>query len=248
MTTPPMPPSSDPRMPDSAPVEKASIWEDFLDIYVKPADVFRRRVDGRFGIPLLVLTALFILIVLATKQWMDPLIEAEMVRGMAGNTELTDEQRSQMISMGSKFAIVSVAFFIPIAVILTGTFVWITSKFLDVPLSWKQGATIATYANFPRVIEGIVNGAQAAMMDPSSLVGRSVLSIGPARFFDVTDSNQIMLAVLGRFDVFTLWCTILLGVGIYVIGRTTRAKAAIIAGIMWVLGTLFYVWSARPRG
>src|SRR5688500_18218139 len=152
MTTPPMPPSSDPRTPDAAPVEKASIWEDFLDIYIKPADVFRRRVDGRFGIPLLVLTVLFILIYLATQRWMEPLMQAEMARGMAGNNDLTEEQKAAMISMGSKFAIVSIAFYMPIAVALTATVAWIISKFLDITLSWKQAATVATYAMFPRVI------------------------------------------------------------------------------------------------
>lgn len=248
MTTPPMPPSSDPRMPDTAPVEKASIWEDFLDIYIKPADVFRRRVDGRFGIPLLVLTVLFILIYLATQRWMEPLMQAEMARGMAGNNDLTEEQKAAMISMGSKFAIVSIAFYMPIAVALTATVAWIISKFLDVALSWKQAATVATYAMFPRVIEGIVNGAQAAMMDPANLVGRSVISIGPARFFDATTTDPIMLAALTRFDVFTIWCTVLFGVGIYIVGRTSKAKAAVMAAIVWVLGTLFLVWSARPRG
>ena len=248
MTTPPMPPSSDPRSPNTAPVEKASIWEDFLDIYIKPADVFRRRIDGRFGVPLIVLTVLFILIFLATKQWIEPLMEAEMARGMASNNDLTEEQKAQFISMGTKFAIVSVAFYIPVAVLLTGTVAWIISKFLDVALSWKQAATVATYSMFPRVVEGLVNGAQAAMTDPSNLLGRSVLSVGPARFFDATETDQILLAVLMRFDVFTIWCTVLFGLGIYIVGRTTKAKAAVMAAIIWVLGTLFFVWSARPRG
>ena len=247
MTTPPLPPSSD-SSPGAPPAERASVGEDFLDIFLKPVDVFRRRADGRFGIALLVLTVLFIIVYFATRQWTEPLMEAEMYRGLATNRDLTEEQKSQFVSMGMRFAFVSIAFYMPVAALLTGTFAWLVGKFLDVGITWKQGATIATYSMFPRLLEGIVNGAQAAMMDPASLVGRSVLSLGPARFFDAVTTDPMMLAVLMRVDVFTLWCTVLLGVGIYVVGRTTKAKAAVIAGVMWVLGTLFLVWSVRPRG
>ena len=37
---------------------KAGIWEDFVDIFVQPAQVFERRRDGKFGLALLALVVI----------------------------------------------------------------------------------------------------------------------------------------------------------------------------------------------
>ena len=39
--------------------ERAALWEDFLEIFIKPAAVFERRKAAGFAVPLLVLTVLF---------------------------------------------------------------------------------------------------------------------------------------------------------------------------------------------
>ena len=48
----------------------------------------------------------------------------------------------------------------------------------------------------------------------------------------------MLLAITGRLDVFTIWVTVLLAIGLAVTGRITRAQAAIAGVIMWVLGAL----------
>ena len=41
--------------PARTPEKPASKAEDFIDVYVSPAELFRRRVDGKFGHALIVL-------------------------------------------------------------------------------------------------------------------------------------------------------------------------------------------------
>jgi hypothetical protein len=47
-----------------------------------------------------------------------------------------------------------------------------------------------------------------------------------------------VLALLGRLDVFTIWVTILLAIGLSVTGKISRNKAAIAGVVVWLLGAL----------
>jgi hypothetical protein len=57
----------------------------------------------------------------------------------------------------------------------------------------------------------------------------------------------MLLALLGRVDVFTIWVTVLLAIGLSVTGRISRSKAAIAAGIVWLVGALPGVLQATRR-
>jgi hypothetical protein len=46
------------------------------------------------------------------------------------------------------------------------------------------------------------------------------------------------LALLGRIDVFTIWVTILLAIGLSVTGKIPRSRAAIAAAVVWLVGAL----------
>jgi len=47
-----------------------------------------------------------------------------------------------------------------------------------------------------------------------------------------------LLGLVGRIDVFTIWVTILLAIGLAVTGKIPRSRAAIAGVLMWVLGAL----------
>jgi len=43
---------------------------------------------------------------------------------------------------------------------------------------------------------------------------------------------------VGRIDVFTIWVTVLVAIGLAVTGKISRGKAAIAAAIVWLVGAL----------
>jgi len=43
---------------------------------------------------------------------------------------------------------------------------------------------------------------------------------------------------VGRLDVFTLWTTVLLAIGLSVTGRIPRRQAAMAAAIVWFVGAV----------
>jgi hypothetical protein len=88
------------------------------------------------------------------------------------------------------------------------------------------------------VLEGVLAGAQGLLLDPATLNGRFKLSLGVGRFFDPDTASPVLLALVGRVDVFTIWVTVLLAIGLSVTGRIPRSRAAVAAAIVWVAGAL----------
>ena len=235
-----------------APVKPASRWEDFIDIFYAPSDVYARRANSGFGIPMLVVTVLIGVIFLANSGVMQPIMDAEFSRGMAAamkkNPQLTPEMAAKMRSVGETFGKIGVFIGMPIAMFLTGLALWVVGKFFNAKQTLAAAIMVASYAYVPRILESILNGVQGLLMDPASLDGRYRLSLGVGRFLDPNTASPMLLALVGRVDVFTIWVTVLLAIGLAVTGKIPRSKAAIAAVIVWVLGALPAVLGAARQG
>ena len=81
-------------------------------------------------------------------------------------------------------------------------------------------------------------------MKPEQLTGLTALSFGPARFVDPTTTSPVVVQLLNRFDLFTIWVTVLLAIGLCVTGRVSKQRAAIAGVLFWVVGSLWPVLSA----
>ena len=125
---------------------------------------------------------------------------------------------------------------------------WLVSKLFDAKASVAAAIMIATYAEVPRIVQLLVNAAQALFMSPEKLNAVNSVGFNPARFMDPDHTSAVAIALAGRFDLFIIWITVLLGIGIYVVGKVTKQQAAIIAVIVFVLGSLPSILSALRNG
>jgi hypothetical protein len=226
-----------------APAEKsASWWEDFLDIFYAPSQVFARRANAGFGIPMLVVTVVVALIAIANSGVMQPVMDAEFTRGTAAamrqNPQITPEMMAKSRGFGEAIAKYGAIFFVPVGIFLTGLVLWLCGKLVDAKESLSAAIMVAAYSFVPRILEGVITGVQGLLLDPATLNGRFRLSLGLGRFLDPDTASPVLLALLGRVDVFTIWVTVLLAIGLSVTGRIPRARAAVAAAIVWVLGAL----------
>lgn len=225
-----------------APAKPASRWEDFIDIFYAPSSVYERRRNSGFGIPMLVVTVLIGAIFIANSGAMQPIMDAEFARGTAAamkqNPQITPEMMEKSRSIGETIAKIGAFIFVPIGMFLTGLVLWIVGKFFDAKQTLAAAIMVAAYAFVPRILENILNGVQLLLMDPASLDGRFRVSLGLGRFLDPATASPMLLALLGRVDVFTIWVTVLLAIGLSVTGRISRSKAAIAAVIVWLVGAL----------
>lgn len=246
MTTP----ASEP-LPSTPDARGGSVWEDMIDIFYAPTPTFERRRDGRFGIQLLVLTILTIVLYFATKPYLQPMYDAiwaQTAEGIRkGNPNVTDEQLSQMANMGDKFGVFSVAIGIPMMVLGLGVVIWLLSKVFDAQMGFRHAMVVATLSQFPKLIDSLVMGIQGFLMNPASINTMYSVKLSAARFLG-PDSSPVQQALLGRIDLFVIWCTILIAIGIHVIGRVEKSKAFIAAAIVWVIGALPMVYQAIKQG
>jgi hypothetical protein len=239
MTTPVAPPT---------PAEgKASVWEDFLDIFYEPTQVFARRMDGKFGLALLVLVVLSAALIYAMMQSLEPAFTGEMDRQMAKaaaeNPSITPEQIQGMRGLGSIMMMVYAVIGVPIMVMLTGLVLWLVGKLFDSVQTLGQALMVATYANFPRLLGSLLMTLQGFAIDPANMNRIYDVSFSAARFAP-EGTSELVLAILSRIDVFTIWATILLGIGLHVTGKVPKTNAMIAAFIVFVLGALPVVLGA----
>lgn len=226
--------------------------DDYLDVFIAPAALFRRRVDGKFGQALVVFVVLLAILYFATKTAMQPIMDAEFQRGMAtamkANPSLTPEQMETGRKLVSTFGAIFLIAGMPIAILILGAVVWVTARIVGGTLSYAQGAAIATFSMFPRLLDLISGAVQALLMDESALNGRYRVSLGLGRLLDPDSANPVLLALLGRVDVFTIWITVLVALGLKVIAKVSTAQAAAGAVIVWVIGGLPAILQALRAG
>ena len=236
-------PTSSPAPAGAAtPSAPASWWEDFIDIFYAPAQVFARRESSGFGIPMLVVTLMLALIAIANSGAMQPIMDAEFTRATAAamkkNPQVTAEMMAKGRAFGEAISKYGAFVFVPVGIFLTGLVLWIVGKFFDARQTLGAAIMVASYAFVPRIVEGVLNGVQLLLLDPATLNGRFRLSLGLGRFLDPDTASPVLVALLGRIDVFTIWITVLLAIGLAVTGKIPRSRAAIAGVLVWVIGAL----------
>ena len=230
---------------------RAGLWEDFVDIFYAPSSVFARRSDGKFGMPLLFLVLVGTVLFFLTKNATQPIMDAEFARqtaaAMRKNPNITAEQ---MASSRGFFEMLSPLFFavgITLSIIGTGFVLWLVGKLFDAKESVAAAIMIATYSEVPRLVQVLTNAAQGLVMSPEKLNSLNSVGFNLARFMD-PDGSQVMIALASRVDLYTIWVTVLLAIGLHVVGKIPKQQAAIAAGITWVVGALPALLGALRAG
>jgi hypothetical protein len=221
---------------------KAGLWEDFVDIFYAPSSVFARRSDGKFGLALLFLVIVGAVLFFVTKNAMQPIFDAEFTRqtatAMRKNPNITAEQMASMRNFSDMLGPVIFAVILTISVLGTGLILWLVGKLFDAKESVAAAIMIATYAEVPRIVQILTNAAQALIMSPEKLNAANSVGFNLARFMNPDTTSPVMIALGARVDLFTIWVTVLLAIGLHVVGNVSKQQAYIAAALTWVIGAL----------
>jgi hypothetical protein len=230
-----------------APAEKSSLWEDFIDILFSPVSVFRRRERDSWVKPMLIVVIAIIVVSFASKGLLRPVFDAEIEKGMEKlreNPQVTEEMIERGRGMAEVFANVAIVVVPPITIFILGFMTWLVGKLVDARQELHAAMVVASYATVPRLVQAIANAVQGLVMKPEQLTGITALSFSPARFVDPASTSPVVVQLLNRFDLFTIWVTVLLAIGLYVTGRVSKQRATIAGVLFWVVGSLWPVLSA----
>ena len=234
--------------PDVQP-KKASWWEDYIDIFYTPSTVFRRRMTSGFGLPMLILTLVIGGLVLVNSGAISSIADAEFTRSTAAaikaNPQLTPRADAEgaWVCRGS----------------LEGRRLHLRARWRPprrpVPLDcgqvcWRQADARGSHDG-----DGVFLCAQGTRAGTREHPGPGARHLGDARTVSSfrgewgvssipIPRRRRFLALLGRVDVFTIWVTVLLVIGLSVTGNISRGKAAIAGVIMWFIGAAAIVLPA----
>ena len=233
------------------PTERTPFWEDFVDILFSPASVFKRREHASWFKPMLVVSLAIIVITLASKGVLQPVYDAEIDKAMEKlreNPQVTEEIIERSRSMANTFGTIAIIVSTPIIILVVGLMTWLVGKLVDSRQELHAALVVASYAMVPRVIQAVVNAVQGLVLGPDQLTSVTRLSFGPARFLDPSTASPVTLQLVNRFDLFTIWVTVLLAIGLYVTGRVSKNKAVIGGILFWLVGSIPALLGALRQG
>ncbi|HXV17010.1 MAG TPA: YIP1 family protein, partial [Gemmatimonadaceae bacterium] len=218
------------------------------DILYQPSAVFDRRREGKFGMALLVIVVVTTVLFFALRNGLAPVMDAEMAKQAAAmaakNPQITPEQIAASQGMMEKFAVVGYVVFVPVGIVIIAALLWLAGKVVDAKVAFAAAMMIATYSWFPRIIEMILNAVQGLLLSPESITSRYSVQLGPARFFDSASTSPVLLTFLGGIDLFTIWTTALMAIGLSVVARVPRSRGAIAAVAIWFVMMLIPLYQA----
>lgn len=238
----PPPPAAAPSAPPTA------LWEDFIDVLYAPARVFARRRDARFG-PALLLSALVgLALFVAFRGMFDAITDAAVSQQLQSNPALTPQEVASARETAAKFGIVTgvlqAVVGYPLLIALLATVIWFVGKIFGSTQRFAHAMTIASYANLPRLLGTVVSGVLFALGRPARVLSPFSVLLSPLRLVDEAALSALQVALLSRFDLFTLWATVLVAVGLHVIGGLARSRAAMAAGLIWLVATMLTLATA----
>lgn len=230
-------------MTDSSPpmpiAEKASLVEDFIDILFSPSKVFTRRAAGggwaAFLIVSVLLAGLSFVNAGTLQGVMDAEVDRQVAAAMESNPNMTEAQVNGMRGMMEGSMKWGPIIGVPIVLLLFGFIVWLVAKMLGGTLAFAGGIMIASFAYVPRILEVMLVSVQALLLDTSAYTSRWQFSLGVGRFMD-PNGPQGMLNLVGRIDLFTIWVTVLVVLGLMHAAKVTKEKAVVGGVILFVLG------------
>lgn len=224
---------------------KGRVFEDVLEVLWAPGTVFDRSRAKGVGMYILVLTAITLVIVIATKGLIQPYVDANFDLQMQQMAAKGKPMPAEAVAAAQKFAgygfLAMGVLLVPIGAVLTGLLVWIGGKVASASFTYGQAMLIATLASVPRVLSFIATAAQGAIADPQSIRSFSDSALGAARFVDPMSASPALMAMLANFDVFNIWQLVIMAIGISVIGRVERSAGFVGALVAWGLGVTLTV-------
>ena len=231
------------------------LWEDFLDIFTSPSAVFERRKDDpAFFVPWIVFVVAIAVLVLGGWSLLEDVYRADQMRGVekyiASHPDLPANVVEQMRSGGPGAGFVK--YIIPVAagfiVLLVGLVTWVSGKIVGAKTQMGQAFMIAAYAFFPKILGAVASIVLVLVLPETMLTTASHLTLGPAIALDPATTSPALLAFATRLDVFTIWTTVLIALGLKVTGGIDTQKAIIAGVVIWLIGALMPVGMALMAG
>ena len=230
------------------PIDNASMAEDFVDIFASPAKVFARRAKASPMVPYLVVCAVMIALFFASKNVLAPIFDAQIQKAFALQMKTNPQFTQEMADKAKGFANIATSIGgvigVPILLLIVGFVTWIVGRFfMSSTLTFGTALLISAFSWIPRIVASAIVLVEGLTMDVSKMTSPYQLQVAASRFFDPASMSDGLYQLLGQIDVFAIWGTVLVAIGLMHAGKLDKSKATITAVIMFVCGCLPAIWA-----
>jgi hypothetical protein len=228
--------------PGSPPPEKTqNVFERIAGVLFAPAETFRdiaRRPDILWPLLIILLVSYVCTIVMLPKLDLSTLREQQAAKMRQRNPDMSEEQLAQIERMTTATTKVGMwvapALFVIWFAIVAGVLL-LAFRLMGGEGTFKQAFSVTLYAWIPMVIAGILTAIIAfarGSFDP--ILSATIVKSNLAFLADMKE-QPVLFALLGSFDVFTIWMIALLIVGFASMAKVSATKAAAIVISLWIV-------------
>ena len=212
--------------------EKTSRWEDIIDVFVSPKELFDRRRDDAWWKPYLIVAGIGVVLYYALINVNAQIMEAAMMQNMPEGADPAQMQQTANITkwLGG----IGVPFGYLFVVALTALGLKLGSWMVEPPARWGQVFTIAAYSLFVTIPQQLITAVLVMIKGKSGDVTMQDMSFGVMRFMD-PETNKVMAALLGRLDLFAIWAAVITAIGLMVVVGMPRNRAILAAAVGWII-------------
>ena len=216
--------------------EKAARWEDLIDIYFSPRQLFQRRAEDKVGPPLIMLLIFGIVVYFIMTPVNAMIMRAALAADPQGAEALAAmESMEGLGTVMQIFGAIAVPIQYLISIVSGALLLWIGGKVFGIQAGFSKMLLIATYAAFVIPIWTLASGLLMYLHGEAGLDILRHGSIGLARFFGGTEAGPLQTALLAPTELFAVWRAVLWGIGVAVVCKADRGRAVGLAGVTWLL-------------
>lgn len=115
---------------------------------------------------------------------------------------------------------------------------WLGLKVMASEMTYKQSFSVTLHALTPSwLVAGVLT--IPVLLGKAEISGqelqRGSFLLSNAASFAPEDASRAMVALLSSLDIFSFWCIALLTLGYSVVGKVSKAKAAICVIVLWAV-------------
>lgn len=240
----------------AAPVQKAGVFEDLIDVFVRPAKLFDRQRSGSFVKPALIQMIVLLVLSVALHNLIAPFFDADMqlqtskaAAKMAAEGQSMPEGAAAMQEKMGAVTYYAVPVVAPWLIgLLGGLILFVTARLVGAKPTFRQSAMISSWAYMPGILATLVMAIIGAVMNAESIRSSADGQIGLARLVDPATASPALFAALRSVELFNIWGVVITAVGVAVVARTSQQNGGIAAVAKWVIVLLIAVVPAMLFG
>jgi hypothetical protein len=220
----------------------APLWEDFIDIFHSPAEVYERRRAANPWPMILIITVVATIIGVLTWNALAPIYETEIrdqfTKAMAKNPQVTADMIDTQVKI-QMFTRRWGGVFFPIGALIMALPVWLLGRIVGAKeLTYTRSLVVFAWSAIITVVYSLAIGVQGLLMDVSTITTIDKLGFSAARFMDKATASPFVYGVAKSFDVFLIWWVIVMAIGVRVVGRGSKNSTIAFAATWLIVSAL----------